>query len=143
MRSFRVANKVKQVSEDDNGGANPNTTRLLNRSDIGFLLLDGALKPLYVSAEAGEILFYPERPTKAKDFADQLASKIHTIVANGGPNGRISICKEFVSGRRHYVCRFFEVRLPGNNSNSSKESSLALLLERSPEASADILLISA
>ena len=161
MRSSRVADKLKHVGEADNGRANPNITPLVNRSDAGFLLLDAALKPLYVNAEAGEILFHPERPTKTKDFADQLASKVRTIVAYGGSNGAskgrfnggsngashgrsngaISICKELVSGNRHYVCRFFEVHLPGNNSNGSNNSSLALLLERSPEASADILKI--
>ena len=141
MRSSRVADKVKQVGEADNGRANPNTTRFANRSDAGFLLLDAALKPLYVNAEAGEILFHPERPTNAKDFADQLASKIRTMVANGGSNGRLSLCKEFVSGRRHYVCRFFDAGLPGNKSSGSNESSLAVLLERSPEATADILKI--
>jgi len=141
MRSSRVANKAKQVGEADKGRANPNTTRFANRSDTGFLLLDAALKPLYVNAEAGEILFHPEKPTKAKDFADQLASKIRTMVANGGSNGGLSLCKEFLSGRRHYLCRFFGVRLPGNKSSGSNESSLAVLLERSPEATADILKI--
>jgi DNA-binding CsgD family transcriptional regulator len=141
MHSSRVANKVKQAGKVDSRGANSNTTRLANRSDTGILLLDAALKPLYVSTEAGEILYYPERPTNTKDFADQLVSKIRNIFPNRGPSGRISVCNEFVSGNRHYVCRFFEVHLPGQNSNSSKESSLALLLERNPEATADILKI--
>ena len=139
---FRVAaNKVKQAGKVDSRGANSNTTRLANRSDTGILLLDAALKPLYVNAEAGEILFYPERPTKTKDFADQLASKIRNIFPYRGPSGRISVCNEFVSGSRHYVCRSFEVNLPGNISGGSNNSSLALLLERSPEATADILKI--
>jgi len=135
------ANRVKQAGKPLTGGFNLKTTDLANRSDIGFLLLDATLRPLYVNAQAGEILFHPERPTKAKDFADQLASKIRTMVASGGPNGRLSLCKEFLSGRRHYVCRFFDAGLPGNKSSGSNESSLAVLLERSPEATADILKI--
>jgi DNA-binding CsgD family transcriptional regulator len=141
MRSSRLPNKAKQVGEANNGGANLHTTRLANGCGTGFLLLDAALKPLYVNAEAGEILFHAEKPTKAKDFADRLASKIHTIVANGGSNGRISVYNEFVSGSRRYVCRLFGVGLPGNGSNGSKGSSWALLLERDPKAAADILKI--
>ncbi len=141
MRSSRVANKVKQVGEADKGRANPNTTRFANRSDTGFLLLDAALKPLYVNAEAGEILFHPEKPTKAKDLAARLASKIRTIVTNGGSNGRTAVHNEFVSGSRRYLCRLFGVHLPGNGSNGSKGSSWALLIERGPEATADILKI--
>ncbi len=141
MRSPREAHKVKQVGEADIGGHTSNTTRLANSSGAGFLLLDAAFKPLYVNAEAREILFHPDKPTKVKDFADQLASKIRTIVANGGTNGSISAYNEFVSGSRRYVCRLFPVGLPGNGSNGSKGSSWALLLERGPEAAANILKI--
>ena len=141
MRSSSVARKLKQVGKADSAEANSSTTWLPKRSDTGFLLLNAALKPLYVNPQAEEILFHPERPTKAKDFADQLASKIRTMVTNGRPNGRLSLCMEFLSGRRHYVCRFFDAGLPGNKSSGSNESSLAVLLERSPEATADILKI--
>ena len=139
MCSSWVANNFKQVSEEDTGGDKSNITPLASRSGAGFLLLDAALKPLYVNAQASEILFHPEKRTKAKDFAEQLASKVRTIVANGGSNGSISVCNEFVSGSRHYHCRFFGVWLPGDNSNGSKGSSWALLLERGPQAAADIL----
>ncbi len=141
MRSSCVANNFKQVSEEDIGGDKSNITPLASTSGTGFLLLDPALKPLYVNPQAEEILFHPEKPTKAKDFADQLASKIRTIVTNGGSNGRISVCNAFVSGRRHYQCRFFGVRASGNGSNGAKGSSWALLLERGSEAVADILKI--
>ena len=97
-------------------------------------MLSTALKPLYLNPQAAEILFHPEKPAKIKDFAEQLASKIRTMVANGGPKCRIPECKEFLSGRRHYICQLFDVHLPGNN---SKGSSLALLLERSAGATAD------
>ena len=141
MRFSRVTSNLKQVGKVDSAGANTNSTRLQNRSGAGFLLLNAALKPLYVNPQAAEILSYPERPTKTKDFADKLASKICKMVTNGGPSGRVSDCKELLSGSRHYVCRFFEVWLPGSSSNCSNESSLALLLERSPEAAEDILKI--
>ena len=141
MCSSCIANNFKQVSEEDTVGDKSNISFLASRFGTGFLLLDAALKPLYVNPQAEEILFHPERPTKAKDFADQLASKIRTIVASGGPSGKISVRKEFLSGRRHYVCRFFDAGLLGNKSSGSNESSWALLLERGSEAAADILKI--
>jgi len=142
MRPSRQASKLKQDDKADGRRVNSNTKRTPNRSaqsDIGFLLLSAALKPLYVSPQAAEILFHPEKPAKSKDFADQLASKVHTMVANGGPRARIPVCKEFLSGSRHYICRFFNVQLPGNKSNGTNGSSLALLLERGSEATADVL----
>lgn len=152
MCSSRVAHKVKHVRKANNGvhnengrvGSgvdNSNRIPLANTSETGFLLLNAALEPLYANALAGEILFHPEEPSRVKDFADQLASKIRTMITNGGSNAGISICEEFVSGSRHYVCRLFDVRLPGNNSKGSNESSLAILLERGPGITADILKI--
>jgi DNA-binding CsgD family transcriptional regulator len=133
-----LATSVKQVGAAEGAVANSNHTRSANRSDICFLLLNRALKPLYMSAQAAEVLFHPQKASKAKDFVDQLASKIRTLVANGGPSGGAFVCREFLSGRRRYVCRFFGVQLPNKN---SKGSALALLLERSPEATVDMLKI--
>src|SRR6266550_7574668 len=141
MRFSRVASNLKQVGKVDSAEANSNSTRLPNSSDAGFLLLNATLKPLYVNPQAAEILSYPERPTKTKRFADKLASKICKMITKAGPSGRVSDCKKLLSGRRHYACRFFDVWLPGSNSNCPSESSLALLLERNSEAAADILKI--
>ena len=141
MRSSRVASKLQSVSKAGRAGANSNGTHSPSLSETGFLLLNAALKPLYINTRAAEILFYPEKPGKTKDFADQLASKIRAMVTNGEPSGKISVCKEFLSGCRHYICRFFDVHLPDNNSNGSKGSPLALLLERSSRTSVDMLKI--
>jgi DNA-binding CsgD family transcriptional regulator len=141
MRSSRAASKLQSLSKADSAGSNSNGTRSPDLSETGFLLLNAALKPLYINTRAAEILLHPEKPRKAKDFADQLAPKIRAMVTNGDPSGKISVCKEFLSGCRHYICRFFDVHLPGNNSNGSNGSSLALLLERSPRTSVDILKI--
>jgi len=138
MRSSRVANKLQSVSKAGSARANSNGTRSSNLSETGFLLLNAALKPLYINRHAAEILLHPDKPRKTKDVASQLASKIRAMVTNGEPSGRISVCKEFLSGCRHYFCRFFDVDLPDNNSNGS---SLALLLERSPRTSVDMLKI--
>ena len=122
-------------------GRHPGHAGLGIRSDEGFLLLDAARKPISVNAAATKILLYPEEPRRTMDLANQVASAIHAMVANGGSNGRVSACKEFLSGRRHYICRFFDLRLQGNNSNGSNGSSLALVLERSPGAAVDTLKI--
>ena len=138
MRSSRAGSKLQSVGKAGSAGANSNGTHSPSPSETGFLLLNAALKPLYINTRAAEILLYPEKPGKTKDFADQLASKIRAMVTNGEPSGKISVCKEFLSGCRHYICRFFDVHLPDNNSNGS---SLALLLERSPRTSVDMLKI--
>jgi DNA-binding CsgD family transcriptional regulator len=134
MRSSRLANKLKQDGKRDSGEASPNKMRLLNRSETGFLLLNAALEPLYMNTRAAEILFHPDKPNRMKDFSNQLTARIRTMIANGGPPSGVSVCREFLSGRRHYVCQLLDAHLPGN---SSRGSSLALLLERSAGAKAD------
>jgi len=140
-RSSRVASKGQLVGKAVGVRANSHGTHSPSLSEVGFLLLNAALKPLYVNTRAAEILFYPAKPRTTKDFADQLVAKICTKVAKEGRDGKVSVCKEFLSGSRRYVCRIFDVRMPDHNLNGSNGSSLALLLERSPRASADILTI--
>jgi len=141
MRSTRQARKPHQVGRADGPEASANATRKLSHSATGFLLLSNALKPLYVNPQAAQILFHPEGPAKAKDFAEQLASKIRAMVTNGTRKATIPECKEFLSGGRHYICRFFNVQSPGSESGGANGSSLALLLERSTEVAADVLKI--
>jgi DNA-binding CsgD family transcriptional regulator len=112
-----------------------------NPSDAGFVLLNAALEPLYINTCAAEILFHPDAPNRTKDFPDQVASKIRAMVANGGPGDSVSICHEFRSGNRRYVCRLFSVELPVNGTthrNGARGSSLAVLLERRPRVSLDM-----
>jgi DNA-binding CsgD family transcriptional regulator len=141
MRSTRQSRKPHQVETADALEAIANATRTPKHSATGFLLLSTALKPLYVSPQAAQILFHPEKPAKTKHFAEQLTAKIRTMVANGARKARIPECKEFLSGGRHYTCRFFNVHSPGNKSSGANGSSLALLLERSAEGAADVLKI--
>lgn len=101
----------------------------------GFLILNSSLKPLYVNRCAAEILFHPHTPPPAEHFLDQLAAKIHLIVARSGPNGSISVSSEFRSGSRCYKCRLVSLEWPDTNTS---EASLALLLERRHNAHLDI-----
>jgi len=141
MRSTRQARKVHEVNKADGPGATSKATNKPNQPTTGFLLLSSALKPLYVNPQAAQILFHPEGPAKAKDFAEQLASKIRAMVTNGTRKATIPECKEFLSGGRHYICRFFNVQSPGSESGGANGSSLALLLERNTEIAADVLKI--
>src|SRR5436190_20132560 len=141
MRSTRQARKPPQVGRPNGPKASANPTRKVSQSAAGFLLLSTAFKPLYVNPQAAQILFHPEKPAKTRDFAEQLAAKIRTMVANGGPKGRFPELKEFLSGSRHYTCRFFNVHSTGNESGGANGSSLALLLERSTEIAADLVKI--
>src|SRR5437870_12528027 len=97
MRSPQQACKLKQVGNAYSHGTNSKTSRTPNHSDTGFLLLDTALKPLYVNPQAAEILFPPEKPAKSRDFADDLALKVRAMVINGGAPGRIPVCGELLS----------------------------------------------
>ena len=141
MRSPQHASKLKQVAKAPSPEINSNKTRASKQSCTGFLLLSTGLKPLYVNPQAAEILFHPENPAKVKDFVNQLASKVRAMIVNGGPAGRIPVCKEFLSGSRHYICRFFNVQLPASKSNGPNASSLALLLERGSDANSAVLKI--
>ena len=139
MRSSRVASKPQLVGKAVGARANSYGSHSPNLSELGFLLLNAAFKPLYVNKCAAEILLYPEKPRGTKDFVDQLASKISAMVVKERPGGKVSVCNEFLSGSRHYLCRFFDVRLSDNNLNGPNGSSLALLFERSPRARVDML----
>ena len=141
MRSTRKARNVHEVNKAAGPGATSKATNKPNQPTTGFLLLSSALKPLYVNPQAAQILFHPEGPAKAKDFAEQLASKIRAMVTNGTRKATIPECKEFLSGGRHYICRFFNVQSPGSESGGANGSSLALLLERNTEIAADVLKI--
>jgi len=141
MRSTRQARKPPQVGRPNGPEASANATRKSSHSATGFLLLSTTFKPLYVNPQAAQILFHPEKPAKTRNFAEELAAKIRTMVANGARKTTIPECKEFLSGGRHYICRFFNVQSPGSESGGANGSSLALLLERSTEVAADVLKI--
>jgi DNA-binding CsgD family transcriptional regulator len=141
MRTSRVTAKLKPSDKPKSASPGVSNGSFPNRSETGFLLLSGDLKPLYLNARAAEILLHPEQPKATNDVRKRLVSKIRAMVANGGPNGQMSACKEFLSGSRRYVCQLFDVDTPGNGLNGSKGSSMALLLERSPRAIADMATI--
>jgi DNA-binding CsgD family transcriptional regulator len=106
-----------------------------SRTGTGFVILNSLLTPLYLNTCAVEILFHPHKPRRTKGFPDQLATKIRSMVRNSGADGTISVCPEFQSGRRRYVCRLFTLEWPGSTTNGT---SVGLLLERRRSAQLSI-----
>ena len=142
MRSSLMGSNLTQVSGANcgaNRGANGNSLRSPDRSEMGFLLLSRALRVLYMNPQAAEILSYPEKVRRTKAIAHQLPQRC-TRCLGGRPSAEASVCEGFPSGRRRYVCRSFAVQLPGDD---SRGPAFALLLDRSPELTVDVLKICA
>src|SRR5438093_10966486 len=82
-------------------------SRAGNSSQFGLLLLDSSLRPVYFNSAAISIVAYPKESASAKvsgcEFHD-LIRQMTQIGAKGDDGSSITF---FVSGRRHYVCRWF------------------------------------
>src|SRR5437879_290422 len=100
----------------------------------GLLLLAGSPpKPLYANTEAVEILAYPQRPEDVAGLDLFLERKIRAILGDHWSGHRPCSMADFVSGKRHYLCRAFSL----NSSAQPREShqpAVAVLLERSGAA---------
>jgi DNA-binding CsgD family transcriptional regulator len=101
-------------------------------SDIsGFLLLDSAMKPLYINEEAVRILAYPKTKIDPKSADVVMGGVLQTM----SPSVSIALMKSSVthitSGRRHYTCRFILVSVSGHD---RQHPTAAVLIERDPMA---------
>jgi DNA-binding CsgD family transcriptional regulator len=95
-------------------------------SAAGLILVDGSRIPIYYNAEAIEILSYPEQLKNQDAFRSLLPYEIRELL-HRKQHGERRI-SEFMSGRRHYVCRVFNLR---EHSRTSARTIIGLLLERS------------
>jgi DNA-binding CsgD family transcriptional regulator len=93
---------------------------------VGVLVMDASLQPVWLNAEAAQILSYPQEPDSSKTSA-AWGQKIRSSFGKQ-PLGSPSLT-ELTSGRRRYLCRAFllKVHAKGNGGPS-----VAVLLERSP-----------
>lgn len=101
--------------------------------DIGFLLADVSLKPLYTNRAAVQILGYA-RPGAAFRQAGSLQERIRAILRAE----RFALdctTTAFLSGRRRYFCRTF---LLESHQTPVRPSMVALLLERCPREGLDL-----
>jgi DNA-binding CsgD family transcriptional regulator len=96
-------------------------------SKSGFLLLDSSLNVVASNAEAFQILSYPNKPDRIKQPSTFLTDRIRTELLAHESTESSRIVKEYYSGRRHYVCRGFQVDC---NGRFSPQPAIAVLLER-------------
>src|SRR5947207_13245411 len=79
------------------------------RSAVGFLLLDGSLRPIVFNAEAIRVVSYPDPPANVRRPDVFLAGKIRESLLSPQPASESRPVNEFRSGRRRYLCRPFAV----------------------------------
>jgi len=101
----------------------------------GLILLDDSKKPLYYNSEAIRVLAYPEHFKNLDKITNCLPIEIQSLLYRQEKQHSEICMTEFVSGRRHYVCRAFNL-----DHNSGKPSRMisGILLERSALKSANI-----
>jgi DNA-binding CsgD family transcriptional regulator len=115
-----------------------NTHRQVNQdSGVGLLLLDSERKPVYATDEAIKLLAYPEEPRKLESLPSYLAERVQPLLPDKRVSNGLASTKEFISGRRHYLCRVLVLKSSdnnkkANNKNSSKPA-VAILFERAHE----------
>ncbi len=93
----------------------------------GILLLDSGMQLLWGNSEAIHILTYPDEPEKIQSLARYLAGKIRIVCASAE---KPSAIREFLSGRRHYLCQVLSLEYGKKNPSGP---AMAVLLERAPE----------
>jgi DNA-binding CsgD family transcriptional regulator len=101
---------------------------VVRESAAGLVLVANDRNPIYVNAEAIQILAYPEAPQAIKFWDGRLAQKIRSMIPTDGKDAHSRFPAEFLSGRRRYLCRVFS--LNSNSNNTSDHPDLALILER-------------
>ncbi len=81
----------------------------IDSSDVGLLLLDASHKVIYSNAEAVRVLAYPKRPRRKGALDALLGESMHLLLADTESSPQSAPFREFVSGRRHYLCRVIPV----------------------------------
>jgi len=104
-------------------------------SQVGFLLLDSAHKPIRFNLEAIRILTFSVRPGSPRPLKVILAKRARSIIGRCRRSPRSDSFKEFVSGRRRYLCRVIDLPWPPG---SPSQHPVALLLERKAPRRGDV-----
>lgn len=92
-------------------------------SSPGVVLLDSRMRPLYANTEAVRLLAYPKGPETIKSLSALFMEKIRA----SGTKSQPPPDRVFVSGRRHYWCRFFALDYRAENSSAP---AMTVLMER-------------
>lgn len=101
----------------------------------GLILVDDSKKPVYYNSEAIRVLAYPEHVKKLNKLGNPLPDEIQSLLRRQENQHGPMCIADFMSGRRHYVCRAFPLN---HNSGISSRVITGLLLERSAPKSANI-----
>lgn len=123
-RLYKRRNKIAAIAQNFET-TNPDTP--------GLLLLDRALKPIYVSEKAVSILCYPEELRKNGHLRSVLLRKIASLLP--GQSLCPKIPHEFASGKRLYQVRVFTLQ---SRLGDGPTPTLAVMLERNRRASVEI-----
>jgi DNA-binding CsgD family transcriptional regulator len=98
----------------------------------GFLLLDAGLNLIASNDPALHILCFPNGPDRIKQPKVFLADRVRTaLLDHRNPDGPAFV-RQFKSGRRHYVCKSFQVDCGGQH---SVQPAFVMLLERNATSS--------
>ncbi len=73
----------------------------------GLILLDCLQRPIYCNREAHKILTYHDHSKRVASLEDFLPVEIRSMLQGPLPIGPTFCQAEFMSGRRHYLCRAF------------------------------------
>ncbi len=96
-------------------------------SSPGFILINRELQPVAFNSAALQILAYPTKSDHVHRPVLFLKDEIKTRLLKSNVNGDLQFAKDYISGRRRYICRSF--RLDGAT-NTGESLAVCLLLER-------------
>ena len=96
-------------------------------SKSGFLLLDSSLNVVASNSEAFHILSFPNKPDRIKQPIVFLSERIRSGLLDHQSSEVSRMVKDYYSGKRHYVCRGFQLDC---NGRFSLQPATAVLLER-------------
>jgi DNA-binding NarL/FixJ family response regulator len=94
----------------------------------GLILVDDSSRPVYYNSEAVRVFAYPARVKNLNKLTNFLPNEIQSLLRPQGNHDHSTRTAEFISGRRHYVCRVFA--LSHNSSGVSARTITGLLIER-------------
>jgi DNA-binding CsgD family transcriptional regulator len=97
-------------------------------SNNGFLLLDSAFNLIAADDAALQILSFPSGADRIKQPKVFLADRVRTtLLDHKKRDGRPTFVREFMSGKRRFICKSFQVNC---NGQYPVQPAFAVLLER-------------
>jgi len=115
-------------------GAAEANAHMKQESSAG-LLLDSGNRPVYADAEAIRVFVYPENPVEIKSAGSYLAERVQTLAFNGQDQTQLPAARDFISGRRRYLCRFFVLE---SDWKKGAVLTLVVLIERVGQTSSPV-----